>query len=281
VHAWHGGGWFVRMHVVGAVDNASAGVFSFSGGGFQGAEGEDGGWAAMIENVYEELDFETECFFNETTLELTLFHNATSGVPPPPAGFVVVKEKILLNISGAANVSLVGLGFRDSAITYLEPHGMPSGGDWALARQAAIFLEGTEGALVSNCSFLRLDGVALMLSGRNRGAEISDSHFAFVGESCIALWGHTSGGPLPLVGPDTRDGNQPRGTRILRNIFREFGTIEKQSSAYFRAEAGLTTFQGNWVFNGPRAGVNLNDGAMGGDLIDSNVFANQCRESGE
>jgi hypothetical protein len=188
---------------------------------------------------------------------------------------------VLLNVSGAANVSLVGLGFRDSAITYLEPHSLPSSGDWAIARQAAVFLEGTDDALISNCSFLRLDGVALMLSGRNRGAEVSDSHFAFLGESAIALWGHTSGGPLPLVGPDTRDGNQPRGTRILRNIFREFGIFEKQSSAYFRAEAGLTTFQHNWVFNGPRAGINLNDGALGGDLIDSNVLANQCRESGD
>jgi hypothetical protein len=245
------------MHSVGSVLNASTGEYAFSGGGFQGAEGEDSGWNGFIENVHEELDYETEWFFNASTATLSFFHNATSGTPPPPSGFVVVKEKVLLNVSGASNVSLVNLGFRDSAITYLDPHGLPSGGDWALARQAAVFLEDTDGVLVSNCTFLRLDGVALMLSGRNRGAEISDSHFAFLGESAIAMWGKTSGGPVPGVGPDTRDGNQPRGTRVLRNIFREFGIFEKQSSAYFRAEAGLTLFQANWVFNGPRAGINL------------------------
>ena len=68
---------------------------------------------------------------------------------------------------------------------------------------------------------------------------------------------------------------------IERNIFREYGIFEKQASAYFRAEAGLTTFAQNIVFNGPRAGINFNDGALGGDLVVDNVIANQCRESGD
>ena len=28
------------------------------------------------------------------------------------------------------NLTLRGLGFRDSAPTYMEPHAVPSGGDW-------------------------------------------------------------------------------------------------------------------------------------------------------
>ncbi len=32
--------------------------------------------------------------------------------------------------------------FIDSAPAYLEPHGTPSGGDWAVSRTAALFLQG-------------------------------------------------------------------------------------------------------------------------------------------
>ena len=32
------------------------------------------------------------------------------------------------------SVSVKGVTFKDSAYTYMEPHGVPSGGDWALQR---------------------------------------------------------------------------------------------------------------------------------------------------
>ena len=51
------------------------------------------------------------------------------------------------------------------ASTFMEPHGVPSGGDWALQRTAALFFEGTERVSVEACVLQRLDGNALMLSG--------------------------------------------------------------------------------------------------------------------
>ena len=50
----------------------------------------------------------------------------------------------------------------------MEPHGVPSGGDWALQRTAALFFEGTEGCAVDGCVLQRLDGNAVMLSGYNQ-----------------------------------------------------------------------------------------------------------------
>ncbi len=35
-----------------------------------------------------------------------------------------------------------GVAFIDAAPAYLEPHGTPSGGDWAISRSAALFLQG-------------------------------------------------------------------------------------------------------------------------------------------
>ena len=51
-----------------------------------------------------------------------------------------------------------GLTFTGSAMTFLDPHGVPSGGDWALQRSAAIFVEGTEGTAIDACVLERLDG---------------------------------------------------------------------------------------------------------------------------
>ena len=32
------------------------------------------------------------------------------------------------------DITIQGIGFRDAKATYLAPHGVPSGGDWALQR---------------------------------------------------------------------------------------------------------------------------------------------------
>ena len=43
---------------------------------------------------------------------------------------------------------LQGVAFTGTASTFMEPHGVPSGGDWALQRTAALFFEGTERVVI-------------------------------------------------------------------------------------------------------------------------------------
>ena len=66
------------------------------------------------------------------------------------------------------NLAFNGITFKDTRYTYLDPHGMPSGGDWGLQRSAAVFVQNAEDIQIRNCLFSRLDGNALMLSGYNR-----------------------------------------------------------------------------------------------------------------
>ena len=107
---------------------------------------------------------------------------------------------------------------------------------------------------------------------------IRGNEFAWVGATCVASWGYSSTcfngnctNKLPWKeGPDARDGEQPRGTRVLNNLFREMGIYQKQASAYFHAKSGLTEIAGNVVFNGPRAMFNFNDGMLGGDNVSQN-----------
>ena len=55
-------------------------------------------------------------------------------------------------------MTISGLVLTGSAYTYLDPHGVPSGGDWAFQRSGAVFLEGTIGVTVRSCRLERLEG---------------------------------------------------------------------------------------------------------------------------
>jgi hypothetical protein len=287
VNAWKDGGWFTRHWAIKSYDPAS-GNFTFGVGGFQGAEGDDDSNGLTIENVKEELDAPAEWWWDAAAQELHVWSNATDGVSPPPSdgSLVAPQLQVLVNCSGSqaapvAGVTFSAVGFRDTAITLLESHSMPSSGDWAIQRTAALFFEGTTGLTIEGCVFERIDGLGVFLSGYHRGAAIVDNEFAWLGETAVALWGYTRGSPVPGMGPDTTGGDQPRGTTIARNYFHELGVMQKQSSAVFQAECGLSTIEHNIFVNGPRAGINFNDGSLGGSNLTANLWANLCRESGD
>jgi hypothetical protein len=286
VQAWHPKHWASRMYNVSDYAFAKgSGAFSFNRGGWQDARGSSDAGDLYVENIEEELDAPGEWFFDPRTSSLFFYWNGTGG----PDGSVVVissAAQVLLNATGSQaapvrNVALRGLGFRDTAYTYFEPHAMPSAGDWALARTAALFFEGTEGASVVGCVFERLDGHAVMLSGFSRNASVADNEMAWLGASGVVLWGRTSGDPVGLDGWDGSGGDQPRYTSVARNFVHEVGVWQKQSSLFFQAKSSDSVVEGNIFFNGPRAALNLNDGFGGGNLITRNVLLNTCRESGD
>ena len=112
-----------------------------------------------------------EFFFDRKAGKLYLFHNGTGA--PPTESVVVPQLQVLLNVSGTqwapvVNASFESIGYTAASYTYMEPHGVPSAGDWALERFAAVYLYGTERVTIENCTFGRLDGNGVMLSGYNR-----------------------------------------------------------------------------------------------------------------
>ena len=73
----------------------------------------------------------------------------------------------------------------------------------------------------------------------------------------------------------------PHNNFIERNYFDTVGVNMKQTSCYFKAITFGNTIRDNICFNGPRAGLNWNDGFMGGDLVEGNVIFNMVRETGD
>ena len=85
----------------------------------------------------------------------------------------------------------------------------------------------------------------------------------------------------PEAGVDGTDGEHPQFTTVIGNVIREVGLYEKQSSFFIQAKTAQSIIKGNVFFNGPRAGINANDGFGGGDEIAHNLVFSSCRESGD
>lgn len=271
VMTWRPGHWASWMAEIGgatydAATNATN--FTIASGLFQGSRGADTGDEVYLENIWEELDAPGEWFYNASTRMLYLFNNASAPAPPAADGSIAVASlKSLFNITGSlgapvVDVGFTGIGFRDTALTYMDPHGIPSGGDWSLERSAVVFAEGTEGFSVRGCVFERVDGNAVLISAYTRNASITDNEFAWTGATAIALWGNTHGGDARLPpgwGIDGSQGDQPRGTLVSGNYAHDYGIWQKQSSFYTQFKTSESLIQHNVALNGPRAHVNFNE----------------------
>ena len=297
VHAWHSQTWAMHMF---EIQFQEPGSFRFAkGGGNQGGRNwcrcdqctYAAGWCGqhqnppvkddrlisgtwMIENVLSELDEPGEFYFERKTRLLYLYPNKTDSKDSGLKNLRFALLENLIQIHGASNISLVNLGFRDSALTYLGEWSAPSGGDWSLHRGGAIIIKDSTNITIKNCIFRRLDGNGVFLSRRTRHVKISGCKFEWLGENAVVLWGNTDG-------YDATERNFPMNTVIEYNVMRELGIFQKQSSAVAHNKAAKTVIQNNIMFNMPRAAINFNDMVGGGDVVWRNIIFNTCRESGD
>ena len=271
VHAFHGKGWGGwQFHLNKRDDNDQ--TLRWSYGGFQEARGCDYGGEWYVENIFEELDSPGEWFFDYDTHKLYLYPNSTL-----PTEVVGTNLNVLISIKGSQtnpvqNISISDITFAHAATTFLLDYEVPSGGDWAVHREAALVVEGIEGVNISNCLFYSPGGNGLLLNNYVRGAVIEGNEFVWVGDNAIVAVGSAQ-----LM--DGTDGNQPRGTKVIGNLVHEVGVFGKQVCAYVQSLACETELIGNVFFNGPRAGINFNDGFGGGNVVKNNLIFNFVRET--
>ena len=121
-------------------------------------------------------------------LILSYYKIGTAG--PTDSEFVATKTRVFFNLTGTPDkpvkdITIRGLEMRDARLTYLDAHGMPSGGDWALQRSGVVFMQGTEGITVDSNDFVRNDGNAVFLSAYNRNATISNNDVSWNGDTAF------------------------------------------------------------------------------------------------
>ena len=68
---------------------------------------------------------------------------------------------------------------------------------------------------------------------------------------------------------------------VSENHCSDNGIYGKQTSFFFEAQAGHNTVVNNVMYNGPRAGINFNDGAVGGTLLQGNLIFGHGRETSD
>ena len=92
---------------------------------------------------------------------------------------------------------------------------------------------------------------------------------AQVGSTRFASTHNKSSDSLDLM--DGTNLEQPRGTLFDHNVVREVGVFGKQTSAFVQMLSCNTTIQNSVMFNGPRAGINFNDGKLDSSAVHCSV----------
>ena len=299
-HVFHNGFWGNWQFEIDSIETEMSanenngelkdGRISFKRGGWQeGRGGGIGDQPFFVEGVKEALDRPGEWWLDvpEQVLYYYPFGNETtaSGCEKPlektlKIDFVAPRLQRLIEVVGenskdrtANNIMISGLSFLHTATTFMEQYEVPSPGDWSIHRGGAVFLENAHNTRIENCLFLRTGGNAIMVSGHAKQSQIQNNEFAWIGDSAIVTLGK-----IPLVDGYTVN-TFPEDTLIKGNHFHEIGIHGKQTSALFSALSCKTTFVENVLYNGPRAGLNLNDQFCHGHTIRDNLLFNWVRET--
>jgi hypothetical protein len=269
VHMFHSGlwgGWTYQVESQHA--DSSNGAFAFSHGGYQEARGsgiESNHY--FVENIKEELDAPSEWFHDPVTHELFFWPNttqaaaaATASGSSMPTGVVAPVLSAVVHIEGATNVSFSGITFTETRATYLDQYEVPSGGDWAVHRGASVEIVDSTGVDITGCIFDQIGGNGVLLSNAARDCQVTGNEFVQCGDSAVVSIGSS-------VGVDGTAQTYPARNLIANNHMHEIGVYGKQTSCYFQALGQNNTVANNLCYNGPRAGINWNDGFAGGSTV--------------
>eukprot|EP00038_Savillea_parva_P001128 m.101630 g.101630 ORF g.101630 m.101630 type:complete len:913 (-) comp10400_c0_seq1:76-2814(-) len=270
LHAFQRAYWGNQQWRVESVDEHTK-TLKFSEGGWQvGRPLGIGQQPFYVEGVASALDMRGEFFFNRTTQKMFVLPNRTGCQGTLPV--IIPTVATLVNVHGASDVRIDSIEFKYTARTIMERYAVPSPGDWAIYRGGTVMFADSINGEIQSCVFNRTGSNAIFLGDKAKHTVIEDTDFIHIGDSAIATVGQ-----LDLN--NGTEGNVPQGTVIRRNHIMEVGVWGKQTSALFSAVSCNTTFVDNVAYNGPRAGININDGFCGGHNISSNVLFNWVRET--
>ncbi|WP_051619626.1 PDZ domain-containing protein [Haematomicrobium sanguinis] len=251
----------------------------------------------LVEGIREELDAPGEWHYDPDTGTLTIYPlpgtdltNAIIETGELDELIVIRGERPEEPIQGIRIEGItLGRTHRTLFNSTYEPLLM---GDWSVVRKAAIHLQNTRNIHLENCGFDSLGGNAVLIDGFAQDCSITHSTFRNNGASDILILGHQSAvrsastwdNTLRTVtdripGPQTED--YPRDITVYGNTMSRMGRHEKQTAAVNISMAHRITVSHNTIHDGPRAGININDGTWGGHLIQGNSLWNMVQETGD
>ncbi|HRX10377.1 MAG TPA: hypothetical protein P5210_01945 [Draconibacterium sp.] len=252
----------------------------------------------FVENIFEELDTINEWFLDNKSS--TLYFYPAPDLDLKTANFEFASLENLFTFQGtAANpvkyISLDGFKFGRTIRTFLKNKEPLLRSDWTIYRGGSVYLEGTENCSVLNCGFSQIGGNAIFFNHYNKKGLVQGCHISEIGANAICFVGDTAAVRNPKFIPygprvsaeemDLTPGpvgkNFPQNCVVEDNLIHNIGTIEKQVAGVEISMSAFITLRHNSIYNVPRAGINIGEGAWGGHLLEYNDVFNTVLETGD
>ncbi|MCP4191327.1 MAG: PDZ domain-containing protein [Planctomycetaceae bacterium] len=294
-HAMHNSHWGDMHYRITGAD--SKGRIRYEGGWQNNRKSAPHAKHRFVENIFEELDAPGEWFHDRRLHRLFLF--PPLGVDMRKAQVEAVQLEQLIVFRGdqespVRHITLRGLIFTHTARTFMKNREPLLRSDWTTWRGGAVMFEGAEDCNVVGCTIRRVGSNGVFVNGYNRRIRISQTEVRAAGASSISFVGKPQALRSPLynyhqkntleqmdrkIGPKTDD--YPRDCTVVDCLLTRNGRFEKQTAGVNICMAAGITVQHCSIYDVPRAGINICDGAFGGHLVEHCDVFDTVKETGD
>ncbi len=251
----------------------------------------------FVENIFEELDAPGEWYLDKK--KNILYFYPPEGVDINDATVEVVRLEHLVEFRGDLNspvkhVNLQGLTFTHTARTFMENKEPMVRSDWTTYRGGAIFFNGAEDCAVDHCYISQVGGNGVFVNKYNRRISVVGCHIAEAGASAVSFVGDPKALRSPLFEyhqtqtleemdktPGPKTPNYPAECLVENCLIYRNGRVEKQTAGVNIAMSESITIRHCSIYDCPRAGINICDGAFGGYIIEFNDVFDTVKETGD
>ncbi len=269
-------------------------------GGWQNNRPENGLHEKLryVENIFEELDVEKEWYLDRENS--ILYFKPKKDVDLKNANVEIAYLENFIKVIGTEYnpvryLFFDGFHFNRTIRTFMKCKDKLMRSDWTIYRGGAVYFEGTENCTIENCEFSQIGGNAVFMNSYNRNSSVTGCHIHDIGANAICFVGDTSSvrnpkfvpyGPpvsddeLDLT-PGSKNNLYPTYCVVDNNLIHDFGKVEKQVAGVEISIAAFITVSRNSIYDCPRAGINISEGAFGGHLIEFNDVFNTVLETSD
>ena len=251
----------------------------------------------FVENIFEELDAPGEWYLDKK--QSILYFIPPENIDLSNAKIEAVRLKHLVEFRGGErepvkHVTLEGLAFTHTARTFMDNKEPLLRSDWTTYRGGAILFDGAEDCAVRDCFLDQVGGNGVFVNQYNRRIEIRGCHIANAGASAISFVGDLEALRSPLLEyhetqtleemdktPGPKTSNYPANCLVEDCLIYRNGRVEKQTAGVNICMAESITVRHCSIYDCPRAGINICDGAFGGHLIEFCDVFDTVKETGD
>jgi hypothetical protein len=250
----------------------------------------------FVENIFEELNAPGEWYHNASTGQIFFFPPEHTDLKT--ASVEIVRLKSLIDFKGSkdapvSHVNLKGFTFRHVARTFMENKEPLGRSDWTIFRGGAVFYDGAVDCSITDCEFDQVGGNAVFVNNYNRDIKISRCYIHESGASGVLFIGDPGAVRSYLVGYipqdytklDTIKGsandNYPSDCMVEDCLITRVGRYEKQTAGVQISMSENILVRHVSIYDVPRAGINIGEGAFGGHIIEYCDVFNTVLETGD